>query len=145
MSEPIFNADQLRQTHELDKETKTVELHKCWSVVFDVNGNAPENAKVAFFATEALANQALQLFVAKKNDQQTTSIVINGERHTALPTYWVEGYDFDTYYRVDLDWQPAEDILCSLAELATLADEVEATTSTEGVFLDKIEEVDEDE
>lgn len=148
MSEQAFSADQLKAVHDLSPDTKTVVLRKCWSVIFDVNSNAPANATVASFATKELAKQALTLFAAQKDDDKTVSIVIGSKRHYELPRYEVEGYNFDTYYTINDDWQPDSDILRSLADLAKLADCEEDADLPDGVLLtdeDDCDDADDDE
>jgi len=131
---PIFDADDLRCGHSLNESTKTVVLTQCWSVVFDVNGNAPENANVANFATEELAKQALRLFAAEKSGL-AVSIVIANRRSFGLPRYSVEGYDFDTYYRVASGFWPEESILRSLGGLANLCGDECDTDLPDGVWV----------
>lgn len=135
MRQQIFNADQLTATHEISKDTKTVVLTRCWSVVFDVNGNAPSDATEASFATEELAHQALELFAAMKDDDKKVHIVLNKERHVRDQCYVVHGYNFDTFYNVIEDWQPADVILTSLAGLIDNADDTLDTKAPDGIYL----------
>lgn len=111
MSQQVFDAETLRKKHGLSPDTKVVTLRRCWTVWFDVNGNAPADARIASFATKELADQALTLFAAEKDDGKHVGIVVGGKRHTGLDSCSVEGYDFDTYYCVQEDWREDENIL----------------------------------
>lgn len=140
MSQKVFDAAQLAQKHERSTNARVITQYLCWSVVFDTNGNAPEDATVVSCATEELAKQALFLFAAKKDTDQITHIVVGGEKHSVLPTFSVEGYEHDTFFCVREDWQEAKDIITSLAELTKLAEELETTDEPDGVFLTFCEE-----
>lgn len=126
--ERILNSNVLNHSHHIIPHTAT--FHKCWSVIFDVNGHAPSNARVASFASQELANQAKHLFTA-----QEIAIVLNGQKHSKLPTYEVEGWRFDTRYTVEEDWQPAEKIITSLAGITKLCDQQEATDMEDGIYI----------
>lgn len=125
----------LHRTHQLDAMTKVFTQRHCWSVIFDVRGNAPADATVASFATEELADEARELWAAIKDDGKTVNIIVGGVRHWDLPNYSVEGYDFDTYYRVAEDWQPTSNILTSLAQLAEICQCSEITDQPDGITL----------
>ncbi len=131
----IFNTEQLHKAHAKNDDTKIITLRRCWSIVFDVNGNAPADSTEASFATEELAKQALSLFAAQKDDDKIVAIVVDGTQHSRLPVSCVENYNFDTYYRVKEDWQPDNEILTSLKGLIVLTDEQSDTDSEDGVIL----------
>jgi hypothetical protein len=137
MDKQVFDSDQMRREHTPNPDTKTVVLRRCWSVIFDVGGNAPANATAASFNTKELAEQALILFAAQEDDNKVVSIVVAGRRHSQLPTYSVEGYAFDTGYRVIEDWQTDDKILKSLEDLTGLCDGESNTDLPDGVFLDE--------
>lgn len=119
---PIIDGDQVVEKHALSTETRTVVLFKCWSVIFDVRGNAPANATAASFATRELAELALTIFSAPRRYRKKPVIIVGGVGSYDYPAYSVEGYDFDTMWRVVQDWCPEGEILTSLADLADLAD-----------------------
>lgn len=126
--------------HTLSDETKTVTLRKCWSLIFDVNGNAPEDATVASFATQKLAKQALTLWANMKDNNQNFYIVHNGKKYTEPDTFCVEGYNWDTYYTTKEDWQEDKNILTSLAQLHTVCGSKEDTNEKDGIYIEKSEE-----
>ena len=112
----------LHKTHELTKETRTITQRRCWSVVFNCNGNAPADATAASFATKELAEEARALWAAMKDDDKVPVITLNGVRHWGLMNYEVEGFNFDTSYEVKEDWQADANILTSLDQLVALCD-----------------------
>lgn len=139
----VFDAEQLKAVHEASTDTKTVVLRRCWSVVFDVNGNAPSNALLVSCASRELATQVRSLF-----EEGGLTILVSGKKHSSFPTFVVEGYEFDTRYVVEEDWQPDEAIISSLAELVRLADEECDTELPDGVLIgceDDDEDDDEDD
>lgn len=126
----VFNGEQLKKAHEVSPDTKTVVLRRCWSVVFDVNGNAPSDALLVSCASQELASQVRSLF-----EKGGLAILANGKKHSGFPAYVVEGYEFDTGYVVEEDWQPDEAVIRSLAELVRLADEECDTELPDGVMV----------
>ncbi len=145
---PLFTADQLRQKHQVSSDVKVVTLRRTWSVWFNVNGNAPADAKMAAFATKELADQALTLFHAQKDDK-CVILIVNGRAHMSLETCYVEGYDFDTWYEVREDWSNEADerIFTSLTDLTELCDEEDnADGALDGAFVaDEDDEEDEED
>lgn len=135
----------ITKKHTPSDETKVITLRKCWSLIFDVNGNAPADATVASFATKELAGEALSLWAGEKNEDRTFSIVIGGQRYFDFPAPNVEGYNFDTGYRVKEDWQDASKIFSSLSELTNLDCCQDDTDLPDGVHFGVKNDEDEDE
>ena len=130
----MFNAEQMMAKHEIGPKTKTVALWECWSVVFDVNGNAPADAHVVACATKELAENVRSMFATQK-DGKVVGIVVSGLCYTNLLSFSVEGYDFDTRYVVKADWQTEDKIIRCLADLIEKCDLVFGTDKPEGVIL----------
>jgi len=128
----MFNAEVMMTKHEIGPKTKTVALWECWSVVFDVNGNAPADAHVVACATKELAENVRSMFAAQR-DGKIVGIIIGGLRHTNLPSFSVEGYDWDANFRVRADWQTEDKILRCLADLTEKCDIVASTDLPDGV------------
>ncbi len=126
------------EQHALSDQTKTVVFRKCWSLIFDVNGNAPGDATVASFATKELADQALSLWGGMKDDNRSFAVVVGGKKHFEPMTYSVEGWNFDTFYSVIEDWQEDKNILTSLSELSKDCFDCEEDTDlADGVYLEE--------
>jgi len=132
----MFSVEQMTAKHEIGPKTNTVTLWECWSVVFDVNGNAPADAHVVACATKELAENVRSMFAAQK-DGKTVGIVVSGLRYTNLLSFSVEGYDFDTRYVVKADWQTEDKIIRCLADLIEKCDLVCGTDLPDGVTLEK--------
>lgn len=130
----IYDANKLIEEHPKESATKVITLTKCWSVKFNTNGNAPADALVASFASKPLADAALNLFAMAKEDDASIGIVVEGVYYSSLPTFSVEGYDFDTYYEVVEDWQESAKIMTSLAQLSVMCDHAVETDLPNGVF-----------
>jgi hypothetical protein len=122
-------------SHQLSDQTRTISQRRCWSVIFNVNGNAPADATVASFATKELAHEALELWAAIKDDDQVPNIIVAGVRYWELPAPFVEGYNFDTYYEVVEDWQEDKHILTSLAQLTSLCGCSEPSDKPDGIVI----------
>jgi hypothetical protein len=129
----------------VSNDTKVVTLRRCWTIWFDTNGNAPSDAQIVSFATEELANQALALYAAEKDNGKRADIAIGGKLHSCLHNCSVEGYNFDTGYCVKEDWREDKDILTSLDELADLCGEERDTDLPDGVVLTDTGEFDDEE
>lgn len=130
----MFTAEQMVAKHQIGPKTKTVALWECWSVVFDVNGNAPADAHVVACATKELAENVRSIFAAQKDGKQI-GIVIGGLRHTNLPSFSVEGYDFDSHFAVKADWQTEDKIIRCLADLSEKCDMLCETDLPDGVVV----------
>lgn len=131
--------------HALDEDTRTITLRRCWSVVFDCNGNAPADATVASFATKKLAVQAHSLWAGLKDEDKDFSIVVGGVRHFEPPQYSVEGYNWDSFYKVEEDWCEDKDIFTSLEQIATLCDSSDSTDLPDGIYVEDAESDEDDE
>lgn len=88
-------------------------------MTFDVNGNAPADARVVACATEKLAKQVLSLYSAMKDDNEQPALVVKDKVFYSLMRHSVEGYNFDTYYTVQPGWAEDSEIIRSLAQMAT--------------------------
>lgn len=107
--------------YDVSEATRVFRQRECWWVVFDCNGNAPADKQVVACASEELADEVHSLYCRMKEDGINLVLILDGVVFRSPMRYCVEGYDFDTFYRVKHGWAADDKIINSLDGLVKVA------------------------